>query len=88
MLMTANAILNKVDEAEQFKLHPFVHSLSNVRSQETVLAPIMIPDVYPDLSSGIESGAEFSFAAGDFDEIYGGANARGQSARAIWRRQK
>lgn len=78
----------------QYKLHPFIHSFSNIPSNATLLQPIYIPDVLPlslndheyDENDSIagenkdeEARAEFSVAAGDFNEVYGGAAMYGQS---------
>ena len=77
----------------QFKLHPYIHSFSNIPSNEVLLQPIYIPDVLPlslhdknededeEMIVGddgtVEGRAEFSVAAGDFNEVYGGTAMSG-----------
>jgi carnosine N-methyltransferase len=65
--------MNAVDE---YTFHPFIHSFSNHRSRQDLLSPASIPDVLPtDLGS---SRGDFSFAAGDFVEIYGAGRQTGK----------
>lgn len=52
----------------QFEFYPYLHSFSNRRSKEDLLKPSHLPDVLP--SDLITSGGDFSFAAGDFLELY------------------
>ena len=67
MLFTANFVLNNTESAEQFTLHPFCHTLSNIRTLDGSLRPIVIPDVLP---TSLPPGSRFSMAAGDFLEVY------------------
>ncbi|GEM09728.1 UPF0586 protein C9orf41-like protein [Rhodotorula toruloides] len=69
MLIASSFILNNCTTPDEFTLHPYLHSFSNIRSREDLLAPCLIPDVAPSDIAGGE--AEFSFAAGDFLEVYG-----------------
>ncbi|BGO99784.1 hypothetical protein NBRC10513v2_004011 [Rhodotorula toruloides] len=71
MLIASSFILNNCSTPNEFTLHPYLHSFSNIRSREDLLAPCLIPDVAPSDIAGGE--AEFSFAAGDFLEVYGDA---------------
>ncbi|GAA5820698.1 hypothetical protein JCM3770_001457 [Rhodotorula araucariae] len=71
MLIASHFILNHTEEPNAFALHPYLHTFSNIRSREDLLAPCYLPDVRPDEIAG--SAADFSFAAGDFLELYGGA---------------
>lgn len=66
MLFTASYILNTTTEANQFSIHPFCHSLSNIESSQGAIREIRIPDILP---SSLEN-ADLSMAAGDFLEIY------------------
>ncbi|SCV71998.1 BQ2448_4692 [Microbotryum intermedium] len=50
-------------------IHPYLHSFSNVRTNADLLRSVQIPDVDPSTIASTSSG-EFSFAAGDFLEIY------------------
>ncbi len=70
MLICSAHILNGTSSPDQYALHPYLHSFSNSRSTADLLAPVMVPDVLP---SEIDGGlADFSFAAGDFLQVYGG----------------
>lgn len=68
MLLCSNFILNRASSTDQFKLYPFVHSFSNVRSRETLLRSVSIPDVLP---RNLPPDTDFSMVAGDFLEVYG-----------------
>ena len=62
--------------ASQYVLHPYLHSFSNTRSTADLLHPLSVPDVLP---SALPSPCpDFSFAAGDFLEIYRGADHEGR----------
>ena len=50
-----------------FCVYPWIHQISNNRSNEDQTRPVYFPDVNP---SNLPQGAEFSMAAGDFLEIY------------------
>ncbi|SCZ88523.1 BZ3500_MvSof-1268-A1-R1_Chr2-1g04466 [Microbotryum saponariae] len=50
-------------------IHPYLHSFSNIRTNADLLGSVQIPDVDPSTIASTSSG-EFSFAAGDFLEIY------------------
>lgn len=76
MLICSSHILNNTTASDQYALHPYLHSFSNSRSREDLLTPVLVPDVLP---SSIEGGlADFSFAAGDFLEVYGGEGEKGR----------
>ncbi|KAG5341441.1 hypothetical protein C0989_010381 [Termitomyces sp. Mn162] len=68
MLLSSFLILNRTDSINKYTLYPYVHSFSNVSSQQAMLQPISIPDVLP---SNLPPGSDFSLVAGDFEEIYG-----------------
>jgi carnosine N-methyltransferase len=53
---------------EEYCIYPFIHSFSNIKSDEQQLAPIRIPDTLP---SGLPPSVDFSMVAGDFIEVYG-----------------
>lgn len=77
MLICSAFILNSTVEVNEFALHPYLHSFSNSRSIADLLSPVLIPDVLP---GSIDGGpADFSFAAGDFLQIY-----RSPSEAASW----
>eukprot|EP01126_Amoeba_proteus_P014852 TRINITY_DN16591_c0_g1_i20.p1 TRINITY_DN16591_c0_g1~~TRINITY_DN16591_c0_g1_i20.p1 ORF type:complete len:407 (+),score=97.57 TRINITY_DN16591_c0_g1_i20:59-1222(+) len=67
MLICGNFLLNKTQQAEQFTIYPFVHQNSNVRHLEDQFRMVKIPEV---LTTQLPQGADFSYAAGDFIEIY------------------
>lgn len=77
MLVCSAHILNGTTSVDQYALHPYLHSFSNSRSRDDLLAPVMIPDVLPSLIEG--GAADFSFAAGDFLQVY-----RGQEESGKW----
>lgn len=53
------------------QIHPHVHSFSNhMSTASSLLLPVTIPDVTP--ASLLAPGADFSYVAGDFLEVYGG----------------
>ncbi|GAA5916907.1 hypothetical protein JCM8208_005481 [Rhodotorula glutinis] len=88
MLIASHFILNHTSHANSYALHPYLHSLSNVRSNADLLAPSYIPDVRPDEIAAPAPGkgtdatttttATFSFAAGEFVELYGADEQRAQ----------
>lgn len=70
-LIASAYILNHAPEPNSIPLYPYLHSLSNIRSREDLLTPCYLPDVNPNEIAG--GPADFSFAAGDFLEVYGDA---------------
>ncbi|GAA5857102.1 hypothetical protein JCM9279_001783 [Rhodotorula babjevae] len=76
MLIASHFILNHTAAPNAHALHPYLHSLSNVRSRADLLAPSYVPDVRPDLIADLD--AQFSFAAGDFVDVYGADEQQGQ----------
>ncbi|ORY89407.1 N2227-like protein-domain-containing protein [Leucosporidium creatinivorum] len=68
MLIASSLLLNNISHPNQFTLHPYLHSFSNFRNSTDLLAPVQIPDVLP--SDVGETRGDFSFAAGDFLEVY------------------
>ena len=66
MLFTSAYILNYAEQVNQFQIHPFCHSLSNVQTASDATRSITIPDVSP--SETLREGT-LSMAAGDFLEI-------------------
>ncbi|GAA6001344.1 hypothetical protein JCM10207_006617 [Rhodosporidiobolus poonsookiae] len=71
MLIASAFILNSTSQINEFALYPYLHSFSNIRTKADLLLPSHIPDVSPDVIA--DSPADFSFAAGDFLELYGDA---------------
>ncbi|GAA5850583.1 hypothetical protein JCM8547_001920 [Rhodosporidiobolus lusitaniae] len=69
MLITSSYLLNHTSVPNSIPLHPYIHTFSNTRTKADLLEPVYVPDVNPEEISGSE--AEFSFAAGDFLELYG-----------------
>ena len=71
MLLTSSYVLNHADDANEWVIHPWVHSNCNHQSDAHQLATVRIPDV-PAWSSGMnETGGSMSMCAGDFVECYG-----------------
>ncbi|GAA5825913.1 hypothetical protein JCM5353_004551 [Sporobolomyces roseus] len=74
MLIASAFILNSTTRTNEFPIYPYLHSFSNIRTKEDLLSPSWIPDVAPNEIVGEEGGeskGDFSFAAGDFLELYG-----------------
>ncbi|KAI7902947.1 N2227-like protein-domain-containing protein [Cokeromyces recurvatus] len=69
MLFASNFILNRIKEENQYKIYPFIHSFSNIKSDAQQLSPILIPDVLP---ANLPPSVDFSMVAGDFIEVYQG----------------
>eukprot|EP01127_Copromyxa_protea_P015544 TRINITY_DN4481_c0_g1_i2.p1 TRINITY_DN4481_c0_g1~~TRINITY_DN4481_c0_g1_i2.p1 ORF type:complete len:373 (-),score=63.96 TRINITY_DN4481_c0_g1_i2:143-1189(-) len=67
MLIAGNFILNKSQNKLQHTIYPFVHQTSNVVNLEDQFRAVMIPDVQ---TTALPPNADFSYAAGDFVEIY------------------
>ncbi|KAF8308944.1 N2227-like protein, partial [Clavulina sp. PMI_390] len=75
MLLSAFYMLNRTSSVNQHTIHPYIHSFSNMQSNDVMLRGFQIPDVLPsslhdDVAEGDEPPA-FSLVAGDFEEIYG-----------------
>ncbi|TNY18323.1 N2227-domain-containing protein [Rhodotorula diobovata] len=73
MLIASHFILNHTASPNAYTLHPFLHSFSNIRTSADLLAPCYLPDVRTDEIARPGSEAEFSFAAGDFLDLYADA---------------
>ncbi|KAI8148881.1 N2227-like protein-domain-containing protein [Fennellomyces sp. T-0311] len=58
-----------ISKQHEYEIYPFIHTFSNIRSSEQQLKPIRIPDIIP---SKLPATADFSMAAGEFVEVYGG----------------
>ncbi|GAA5894400.1 carnosine N-methyltransferase family protein [Sporobolomyces salmoneus] len=76
MLIASSFILNSTTRVNEHAIYPYLHSFSNIRNKEDLLSPCWIPDVdpneiVPSSEDGTEGGGDFSFAAGDFLELYG-----------------
>lgn len=72
-LIASHFILNHTASPNAYTLHPFLHSFSNIRTSADLLAPCYLPDVRTDEIARPGSEAEFSFAAGDFLDLYADA---------------
>jgi len=68
MLLSSYFILNRTTQINQHTIYPYIHSFSNMRSSDTLLREIKIPDALP---TDLPKGPTFSLVAGDFEEIYG-----------------
>ncbi|KAH7883121.1 N2227-like protein-domain-containing protein [Phlebopus sp. FC_14] len=68
MLLSSYLILNKTESIGEHTIYPYIHSFSNVPSRKAMLRPVNIPDVLP---SDLPPDSNFSWVAGDFEEIYG-----------------
>jgi len=75
MLLASSFVLNGVERAGQFAVHPFATTPTNQRSDANQLRPISIPDVAPaDLTAG---PGLLSMCAGAFEEVYSGPQFAG-----------
>ncbi|KAF7335718.1 N2227-domain-containing protein [Mycena venus] len=81
MLLSSHFILNRTSEINAHTIYPYVHSFSNVTSNETTMRPITIPDVLP---SDLPDGVNFSLVAGDFEEIYGTESDANEPQSGQW----
>lgn len=85
-LIASSFILNSTTRTNEYPIYPYLHSFSNIRNKEDLLTPSWIPDVSPNEivesvdGKGGETKGDFSFAAGDFLELYGG-DAAGTSSQ-------
>jgi carnosine N-methyltransferase len=67
MLIASQFIINSSASIEQYEIHPFLHTLTNVVDSEDTLRAVKIPDVLP---SSLPSNDLMSMSAGDFVEVY------------------
>ncbi|XP_074358282.1 uncharacterized protein LOC141697684 isoform X3 [Apium graveolens] len=67
MMICSSFILNQAERANEWTIHPWIHSNCNSLSDSDQLRPISIPDIHP-ASAGITEG--FSMCGGDFVEVY------------------
>ncbi|KAM7513868.1 hypothetical protein LguiA_003451 [Lonicera macranthoides] len=67
MMICSSFILNQSETAEEWTIHPWIHSNCNSLSDNDQLRPVSIPDIHP-ASAGITEG--FSMCGGDFVEVY------------------
>jgi len=67
MLLSSNFILNLVNKEEEFEIHPFLHSYSNVFEEKDPIIAYKIPDVNPQT---LPLNSDFSMVAGEFVEVY------------------
>lgn len=76
MIFTSNFLLNHTTGANGYKLHPWVHSFSHVKSTGSQTRSVTVPDVHPEefLTRRMrvygKSAGELSMIMGSFDEIY------------------
>ncbi|KAK7052931.1 hypothetical protein VNI00_004251 [Paramarasmius palmivorus] len=80
MLLASYLILNRTSQPRMHTIYPYVHSFSNVTSRSSLLRAISIPDVVPTLPPG----SNFSFVAGDFEEIYGAETDADEPQAGLW----
>ncbi|KAI8047951.1 N2227-like protein-domain-containing protein [Gilbertella persicaria] len=74
MLFASHFVLNRLKKPQEHSIFPFVHSFSNIQSDENQLRPVKIPDMLP---SDLPSTVDFSMVAGDFIEVYGAQEHKG-----------
>ncbi|KAK7055822.1 carnosine N-methyltransferase [Favolaschia claudopus] len=81
MLLSSHFILNRTTEINAHTIYPYVHSFSNVVSDQDMMRPITIPDILP---SDLPPGSNFSLIAGDFEEIYGAESDPDEPQSGQW----
>jgi carnosine N-methyltransferase len=67
MLIPSNYMLNRTTKTDEFTIYPFIHQISNIKVFADQIRPVTIPDVLP---SDLPKGADFSYSAGEFVQIY------------------
>ena len=72
-------------EPFQFRIYPWIHSLSNSEKVEDQLAHVDIPDVLP---GNISPKTNFSMVAGDFIEVYSAPNYNGIINNQLLKKKK
>ena len=73
MILASSYILNEIDGKEGLTIYPGIHNLLNAVKEDHIFEPCTFPDVNP--STSIPDGVEFSMAAGEFLDVYGGDKA-------------
>jgi len=68
MLFPSFYILNRTQKINEHTLYPYIHSFSNCRGADSLTRAVQIPDILP---YQIPQNVDFSYVAGDFEEIYG-----------------
>ncbi|KAF3441352.1 hypothetical protein FNV43_RR15266 [Rhamnella rubrinervis] len=74
MMICSSFILNHSQNAEEWKIHPWIHSNCNSLSDGDQLRAVLVPDIHP-ASAGITEG--FSMCGGDFVEVYSDPSQEG-----------
>lgn len=67
MLIASNFVLNRCQEINSYKIHPWIHQhMNNLRSSDQIKT-VYFPDVNP---RNLKYNTKFSMVAGDFLEVY------------------
>lgn len=70
--------LRRTRSIGQFPIYPYLHSFSNhLTTRDNLLKECSIPDVLPSTVLASVDQPDFSFVAGDFEEVYGGRRSDG-----------
>lgn len=88
MLTASHFVLNGIFEENSYDVYPWVDRVSNVVQISDIVTPVRVPDTcagtllesspYATVDTSQLPFRKFSMAAGDFVEIYGGEDNRGQ----------
>jgi len=70
MLLASNWVLNQTERKEQFEVYPFLHSFSNLKTEEQAFLKIKVPDVCPSEAMTSDKQYDFSMVAGEFVDVY------------------
>ncbi|KAL7422650.1 hypothetical protein Q5752_001941 [Cryptotrichosporon argae] len=76
MLLASNFVLNHSRAPNTHAIFPYLHSFSNHVSTHDLLRAVRVPDVVP--AAILPADADFSLVAGDFEDVYGAPDQRGQ----------
>jgi carnosine N-methyltransferase len=70
MLLASNWVLNQTDSKEQFDIYPFIHTFSNLKTEDQAFLKIKVPDVCPSEAMTSDKVYDFSMVAGEFVDVY------------------
>ena len=70
MLLASNWVLNQTERKEQYEVYPFLHSFSNLKTEEQAFLKIKVPDVCPSEAMTSDKQYDFSMVAGEFVDVY------------------
>ncbi|KAA1120647.1 hypothetical protein PGTUg99_016583 [Puccinia graminis f. sp. tritici] len=75
MLLASNLVLNHSESVDQWSIFPFIHSFSNLSSQEHLLKEVRFPDV---VVPEVLNRQDFGISVGEFTEIFSNPDEHGK----------